>query len=140
MAPLITTPLNQLAVWASQYESTLGSAADCATADGAAKQVWFEARAVVSRLVFRAERWTRPPVLLDRQLQLLPELIGRAEADELTALCRSAFALRESPATAVDRSACRDVSVRLGELRAKLALPGVPPPSSPCPLSEECPS
>jgi hypothetical protein len=140
MAALVATSLSLLTSHTSQYEQSLGSSEGSVDVDAAAKRIWFEARSAVARLVFRSGRWLHPPVRLDRQLQLLPELVGGTEADEITALCLSAFALRESPAATASPTALRAVSDQLVALRARLALPGPPPTSSPCPPSEEHPS
>jgi hypothetical protein len=136
MEDLVTVAPSLLTSSTSQYERSLGCD-DPAHGDAAAKRIWFEARSAVARLVFRSERWPHPPVRLDQQLQLLPELVGGTEADEITSICLSAFALRESPASTASPSTLRGISDRLVALRSHLALPGPTSTRSPCPPSEE---
>ncbi|MFD5565022.1 hypothetical protein [Kitasatospora griseola] len=90
------------------------------------KYLWFESRAALARLVSTASGTGRMPVTLERQLAVLPLLIGTVDAAELRDLVHATFALREA-ADPVDGPAGGEITRladRLDRLRQRLGLPG----------------
>ncbi|MFE6053065.1 hypothetical protein ACFQ6N_20085 [Kitasatospora sp. NPDC056446] len=92
-----------------------------------AKYLWFEARALLARLVFTRAAAAPPPVKLVPQLSLLHELVPGGEAAEVEAVVRAAFALREATDPALTTGLDTEVEQladQLDVLRLRLGLPG----------------
>ncbi|MFJ2777559.1 hypothetical protein [Kitasatospora sp. NPDC087315] len=94
-----------------------------------AKYLWFESRAALARLASTASAPSRMPVTVERQLALLPQVIGAEDAAELRDLVHATFALRETadPAHPAGGKVGGEVSrlaTRLHLFRQRLGLPG----------------
>jgi hypothetical protein len=87
------------------------------------KGLWFEARAVLARLTFPTG--DVPPVRLPDQVAALSTVVGRRDAERVTALVRTAFDLRER--THVGAGELAALAGRIDAVRQRFGLPGTRP-------------
>jgi hypothetical protein len=87
------------------------------------KGLWFEARAVLARLTFPTG--AVPPVRLPDQVAALSTVVGRRDAERVTALVRTAFDLRER--TRVGTGELAALARRIDAVRRRFGLPGTRP-------------
>ncbi|MFF1785576.1 hypothetical protein ACFVX9_03850 [Kitasatospora sp. NPDC058243] len=118
---LLTPPSAGTVARPSQYEQQ--------GREGTAKYLWFESRAALARLAYTASDASRMPVTLERQLAIIPQVIGVEAATELRDLVHATFALREMSGSArpVEDQAKGEIArlaERLDRFRQRVGLPG----------------
>ncbi|MFD9687286.1 hypothetical protein ACFWXO_16195 [Kitasatospora sp. NPDC059088] len=118
---LLTPPSADVIGRPSQYEDQ--------GREHTAKYLWFESRAALARLVSTDSGTAPMPVTLERQLAVLPQVIGAEDAAELRDLVHATFALRETadPSYPVGGQAEDQIARLAGRLdlfRQRLGLPG----------------